>query len=133
MTCENCNCNISDPWMKYMYQGKERSLCSYLCWRNVPTMIFNHMIINKDDFDDLRPIQQKRYNRFSMYTSNEFNELLPDMKEKYLMELENFRIYNSERADILDKIISDIDYIDSFEYEMEDEIRNDDEEYVDDY
>ncbi|MBD23697.1 MAG: hypothetical protein CMG46_01620 [Candidatus Marinimicrobia bacterium] len=96
-------------------------------------MIFNHMIINKDDFDDLRPIQQKRYNRFSMYTSNEFNELLPDMKEKYLMELENFRIYNSERADILDKIISDIDYIDSFEYEMEDEIRNDDEEYVDDY
>ena len=97
-------------------------------------MVFNHMILNKEDFEDIRPIQKVKSRDFSMYTKYEIDNLTPLEREEYYNELDHFRVYYSERADLLDSIVADIDYIDAFEEELNSDIGIEEHIYLsDDY
>ena len=118
--CEHCSKELSmKPWMIYNHRGDEKYLCSYLCCRKIDTMIFNHMIVNNEDFEDLRPIKQVKP-EFSMLTTVEINDLDYIQKDEYYKNLNEFMVNNPERYIIINNIIHDMDYIDDYCFEYSD-------------
>ena len=68
----------SDPWMTIDNEGDITHLCSYVCYRRgrdkYPKKLWP-LIQNKDDFDDIRPIQSNQLVKQSFQYLN-YDELL---------------------------------------------------------
>ena len=76
--CIQCSKTSDKAWMTILNEGETTHLCSYLCYRRgrdkYPKKLWP-LIQNKEDFDDIRPIQMLQLKTKSFQFLN-YDELL---------------------------------------------------------
>ena len=119
--CNICQlCKRGEIWMKYHINinqttdNKETiNICSYLCSKSYfKNKIFKlDRVINREDFNYLRPILNKKKYNFKILSLNEIEKLSDNEYNKYIKDLDNYFILNPERAKIQLDIQNEIDSI----------------------
>ena len=89
------------------------NICSYLCSKSYfKDKIFKlDRVINREDFNHLRPILNKKKYNFKILSLNEIEKLSDNEYNKYIKDLDNYFILNPERAKIQLDIQNEIDSI----------------------
>ena len=71
--------------------------CSYLCYTGckaeLPKKVW-HLVENKEDFNDLRPVLKPRKKEFHLLTFHEIQELSETQKDTYYKEMDNHFVIN---------------------------------------
>ena len=134
--CNYCNKLIDTPWIEYINNKNEHcKLCSYLCNKKLDCKYNWEDVINKDDFKEYMLFPTYVTNNkesFNVLSKKELNKLSKNDINNYYKRLEEFKLYESDRYDIISSIMDDIDYMDDYEDYLIDN-SDDDTNNIDDY
>ena len=104
---------IGNPWMSYNSKGRVKYLCRYLCYkkeRELDDTIWDNLI-NKEDYEFITPIRNKRESEFVFLNDNDLNRLTESEYIQYNKNLEEYYWKNPERAQIREQEIINENYI----------------------
>jgi len=124
--CQSCeNIKESKPWVIYMMDDDKKCLCSYLCYKsmNVVDEKLWGKVMNKEDFNDLRPVLPKNVEKFVFYTNRELSQFDDNKLQEYYVKLNAHYMENPERASMQMEIMEESEYSDgsSSDYSGSDE------------
>ena len=141
MTCIICK-KKCDPWLLLkndkLYTdvvgniGETIQTCSYLCTKQCNTHIeknYSHLVLNKEDFDYLRPVQNKVKVKFEILTYEEIMILTDFQKEEYYKQEESCLDFDHEKLDLY----KELEIEDMKTLRIEDEGFSSSEDILDDY
>tara|TARA_B110000285_G_C14748726_1_gene434204 strand:+ start:109 stop:537 length:429 start_codon:yes stop_codon:yes gene_type:complete len=116
--CNICNkCKQTKVWLEYIIlENKNIKICSYLCSKKYfEDKIFKlDNTVNKKDFDLVRPIIKKNIKPFQILSREEINNLDDNNYLNYCKNLDNYILFNPERAKLqlnIQKTNDNIDYL----------------------
>ena len=116
--CNICNkCKKNEVWLEYIILEKKNiKICSYLCSKKYfEDKIFKlDNTVNKKDFDLVRPIIKKNIKPFQILSREEINNLDDNNYLNYCKNLDNYILFNPERAKLqlnIQKTNDNIDYL----------------------
>ena len=104
---------VGNPWMSYNSNGRVKYLCRYLCYkkeREQDNTIWDNLI-NKEDYEFITPIRNKKESEFVFLNDNDLNRLTESEYIQYNKNMEEYYWKNPERARIREQEIINENYI----------------------
>tara|TARA_B110000285_G_scaffold135703_1_gene152045 strand:+ start:113 stop:538 length:426 start_codon:yes stop_codon:yes gene_type:complete len=116
--CNICNkCKQTEIWLEYIIsENKNIKICSYLCNKKyfIDKIFKLDNVVNKKDFDLIRPIIKKNIKSFQILSNKEINNLNDNDYLNYYNNLDNYILLNPDRAKLqlnIQKNSDNIDYL----------------------
>ena len=116
--CKICEFYKQDKiWMKYIIgNNKYINICSYLCSKkHFENKEFKlDKVVNKTDFDLIRPVNTVTNYNFKILSINEIELLTNTEYNQYFIDLDNYVNLNPERAKLQLDIQTESDIVDNY-------------------